>query len=154
LVKEKGVLVLGVGNLLLKDEGVGVHVVQRLRKMDIPGHVEVVDGGTSGLDLLEWIEGREKVVVIDAVKSGGTPGTIYRFSGEDIKERSKPWLSLHEIDVTDLLKLADMLGVEKPEIVVIGIEAKDIESLDLDLSAEIEVQIPKIIEQVMKEIRC
>jgi hydrogenase maturation protease len=152
LVRRKGILVLGIGNLLLKDEGVGVHAVQKLQEMDLPDHVEVVDGGTAGLDLLEWIDGRDKVVVIDAVKSGGIPGTIYRFSGENIKEVSKPWLSLHDIDITDLLKLIDMLGVKKPEVIVIGIEAKDIESVDLELSKEIEAQIPKVIEQVMKEI--
>jgi len=148
----KRVLILGVGNLLLKDEGVGVHVARKLMDMDLPPHVEVLDGGTGGFDLLDDIEGREKVIVIDTVKAGQPPGTLYRFSGEDIEERSKSGLSLHDIDMTDLLRLADVLGVEKPELVVIGIEAKDMESASLELSPEIEAQVPKVIELVMKEI--
>ena len=152
LVKEKPILILGVGNLLLKDEGIGVHVVRRLQKIDLPHDVEVLDGGTGGLDLLDSIVGREKVIVVDTVKTGQAPGTIYRFSSEDIKDRPKSWLSLHDIDMTDLLKLADMLEVKKPEIVVIGIEPKDMDSADLKLSPEIEARIPKVIELVMEEI--
>lgn len=151
-MKEKSILVLGVGNLLLKDEGVGVHVARRLQGIDLPAEVEVIDGGTGGLDLLDTIEGREKVIVIDAVRAGQPPGTIYRFSGEDIEEKKKSWLSLHDIDMTDLLKLADVLGVKRPEITVLGIEAKDMESADLELSPEIEAKIPRVIEFVLKEI--
>ena len=113
--EKKPILVLGVGNLVLTDEGVGVHVAQRLQKMDLPSHVEVLDGGTSGFDLLDDIEGRKKVVVVDTVKGGGPPGTIYRMTTEDIEEAPKSRLSLHDIDMTDLLKLADLFEIEKPE---------------------------------------
>jgi hydrogenase maturation protease len=152
LFSTKPVLILGVGNLLLKDEGVGVHIAQRLQKMVLPQHVEVLDGGTAGLDLLDSIVGREKIIIIDTVKAGKAPGTIYQFSSEDIEERPKSWLSLHDIDITDLLKLADMLEIKKPEIAVIGIEPKDMESSDLELSPEIEAKIPEVIELVLKEI--
>jgi hydrogenase maturation protease len=96
---------------------------------------EVVDGGTAGFDLLDDIEGRKKVVVVDTVKGGRPPGTIYRMTTEDIEEMPKSRLSLHDIDMTDLLKLADLFEIEKPEIVVIGIEPKDIESASLELSS-------------------
>ncbi len=152
MVEKKPILVLGVGNLVLTDEGVGVHVAQRLQKMDLPSHVEVLDGGTSGFDLLDDIEGRKKVVVVDTVKGGGPPGTIYRMTTEDIEEAPKSRLSLHDIDMTDLLKLADLFEIEKPEIVIIGIEPKDMESASMELSPEIEAQIPKVIELVMKEV--
>lgn len=144
---------MGVGNLLLKDEGAGVHVVQKLHKMDLPSHVEVLDGGTAGIDLFDSIVGREKVIIIDTVRAGKPPGTIYRLSSEDIEEAPKSWLSLHDIDIMDLLKLADMLEVKKPEIVVIGIEPKDMESAELELSPEVEAKIPEVIELVMKEIK-
>ncbi len=152
MARKKRILVLGVGNLLLKDEGVGVHVAQRLQGKDLPPHVEVVDGGTAGLDLLDEIEGREKVIVVDTVKAGQPPGTLYRFSSDDAEEQEKSRLSLHDIDMTDLLRLADLLGVEKPSVVVIGVEAKDIETASMELSPEVEAQIPKVIELVMKEI--
>lgn len=152
MTEKKPILVLGVGNLLLKDEGVGVHVARKLMDMDLPSHVEVVDGGTSGFDLLDDIEGRKKVVVVDTVRGGGPPGTIYRMTTEDIEEMPKSRLSLHDIDMTDLLKLADLFKIEKPEIVVIGIEPKDIESASLELSPGIEAKVPRLIELVLKEI--
>jgi hydrogenase maturation protease len=151
--ERKPILVLGVGNILLRDEGVGVHVVKRIQEMDMPAHVEVVDGGTAGFDLLDVIEGREKVIVIDTVKGGQPPGTLYRLSDEDIEERAKQRLSLHDIDMTDLLKLADLLGVDKPKVVIFGVEPKDMESADLELSPEIAAQVPRVIELVMKEIQ-
>jgi hydrogenase maturation protease len=152
LAADKPVLVLGVGNLLLKDEGVGVHVARKLMAVDLPSHVEVVDGGTGGLDLLEDMEGRKKVVIVDTVKGGHPPGSIYRMTPEDMEDQPEACLSLHDMDVPRLLKTADLLGIKRPEIVIIGIEPKDMESADLELSPEIEGRIPKVIELVMKEI--
>jgi hydrogenase maturation protease len=147
---QKEILILGIGNLLLKDEGVGVRVVKRLRDINLPCYTEVLDGGTLGLDLLFYIEGRKKVIVIDAVKAGGTPGTIYRFADSDIVAEAKISLSAHDIDFMDVLKTAHFLG-HKPEIIFIGIEPKDI-SEGLELSPEIEKKIPKVIDVVMREI--
>jgi len=152
LTEKKPVLVLGVGNILLTDEGVGVHVVQRLQKMDLPPQVEVMDGGTSGFDLLDDIEGRKKVIVVDTVKAGQPPGTVYRMTPDDMEETGKSRISLHDIDMIDLLKLADVFKIQKPEIVIIGIEPKDMESPSLELSAEVAAQVPRVVELVMKEI--
>jgi hydrogenase maturation protease len=105
---DKPILVLGVGNLLLKDEGVGVHVARKLMEMDLPSHVEVLEGGAGGFDLLGEIEGRKKVIVVDTAKAGKPPGTMYRMTTEDIEKAEKPRISLHEIDMTDLLNLADL----------------------------------------------
>lgn len=150
---EKTILLLGVGNLLLKDEGLGVHAVRRLMEMDLPPHVEVMDGGTGGFDLLDAIEGRQKVVMIDAIKAGKEPGTLYRFAAEDMENQAKCRLSLHDIDVGDLLQLMDVLDVRKPEILVIGVEPKDMDSASLELSPEIEARLPRLIEVVLKEIQ-
>jgi hydrogenase maturation protease len=152
LQADKPVLIMGVGNLLLKDEGVGVHVAQRLMEMELPPGVEVLDGGTGGYDLLDDIEGRDKVVIVDTVKGGHRAGSIYRITADDIEDSSEPSHSLHDVGVSHLLKLADMLGVERPEIVVIGVEPKDMETYAMELSPEVEAQIPKVIELVMKEI--
>jgi hydrogenase maturation protease len=114
--------------------------------------VEVLDGGTSGFNLLDDIEGRKKVVVVDTVKGGEPPGTIYRMTTEDVEDRGKQGVSLHDIDMTDLFKLADLFEIEKPDIVVIGIEPKDMESSSLELTPEIEAKVPRLIDMVMKEL--
>ncbi len=148
--RPKTTLVVGTGNLLLKDEGVGIHVVQKLKKRKLPLNVEVLDGGTSGFNLLYEMEGRKRVIIIDAVKGGEEPGTIYRFSSDDVKAREKAFVSLHDLGLADVFRLAETLG-ERPEIMVIGIEPKQIES-GLELSPEIKDKIPLIIELVMGEI--
>ncbi len=152
LEEKKPILILGVGNLLLSDEGFGVHVARRLMDMDLPPDVEVMDGATAGLDLLDYVEGREKVVFVDIVRSGQDPGTLYRFAAEDLEDQAKSYLSLHDIDVTDLLRLMDLLDVKKPQMVVIGVEPKDMETASLELSPELEALVPKVIKLVMKEI--
>jgi hydrogenase maturation protease len=153
LSDKKPFLILGVGNLLLKDEGVGVHVVRRLMEMDLPPYVEVLDGGTAGLDLIDDIEGREKVVFVDTVRAGGAPGSVYRMTMDDIDEGPDGLANIHDMDVPHLLKTAGVMGVEKPkEIVVIGIEPKDMESISDELSPEVAEKIPKVIEVVMKEV--
>jgi hydrogenase maturation protease len=152
LTDKKPILVLGVGNLVLTDEGVGVHVARRMQEMDLPSDVDVMDGATGGFDLLDDIEGRKKVIVVDTVNGGEPPGTIYRMTAEDIEETEKARLSLHEIDVTDLLKLADLFEIQKPEIVIIGIEPKDMDSASMELSPEIEAKVPRLIDLVLKEI--
>jgi hydrogenase maturation protease len=151
MVSQKSILILGIGNILLKDEGIGVHVVRRLKEMPLPENVEVLDGGTAGLELVDFIENRKKLIVIDAVKTGDRPGTIYRLTEENLRIKPKAIMSFHEIDFLDALHISDVISNKPEEIVVIGIEPKDI-SDGLELSPEIEERIPRIIEIVMEEL--
>ena len=144
-------LVLGIGNLLLKDEGIGVRVVQEMKDMALPPDVEVMDGGTLGLDLLYYIEGRTKVVVIDAVTVGDPPGTIYRFTDKDLLEKKEALRTAHGIDFPEVIKASKFLGKKPDEVIFIGIEPADI-SEGIELSPVIEKRIPHIIELVMREI--
>jgi hydrogenase maturation protease len=149
----KPILILGVGNTLLKDEGMGVHVIDRVKALDLPEEVEVIEGGVLGLDLLDYIEDREKIIIIDAVNGGDRPGTIYRLRRKDIEMRENRCLSsLHDIDLPHVLHMADLMG-EHIDPVIIGVEPKDM-SVGLELSPEIEAQIPKVIDLVLKEIAC
>ena len=145
------IVVLGMGNLLLKDEGIGVHVAQRLMERELPPDVEVMDGGTAGFALLDEIKYRKMVIVIDAVMAGEPPATIYRFGTEDIEVKPKTVISLHEVDFANILSFSDMLGERPEDVTVVGIEPKSLEA-GLELSPEIEQKIPKIIELVMDEI--
>ena len=148
---KKPVLVLGIGNILLKDEGVGVRVADKMKAMTLPPDVEVMDGGTMGLNLMYYIEERKKVVVIDAVRAGEPPGIMYRFTDNDIADKKGLLRSAHGFDFLDVINISKFLGNKPPEIVFIGIEPEDI-SDGLELSPVIEKRIPALIELVMKEI--
>lgn len=152
MTKAQDILILGIGNILLKDEGVGVHVVNKLKEMPLPENVEVLDGGTAGLDLTDFIANRKKVIVIDTVKAGEKPGTIYRLTEKNLKIKPKAIMSFHEIDFLDALYMSEVMGEKPEETVIIGIEPEDM-SDGTDLSPEIEERIPKIIEVVMKELK-
>jgi hydrogenase maturation protease len=148
----KKILILGIGNLLLRDEGVGVHVVERLKNMTLPSDVEAIDGGTMGINLLYHIEGRKKVVVIDAVNTEGAAGTIYRFTDKDLEDKKECLVSAHDIDFSDVLKTANLLGTKPDEVIFIGIQPEEI-SEGIGLSSVIEERIPQIIDLVLKEIK-
>jgi len=143
-------LVLGVGNLLLKDEGVGVHVAQKMMRMDLPENVQVVDGGTATLDILPLVDGVDRLIIVDALKGGEAAGTIYKLTPEDIMQDKQEPLSLHQIDLLQTLDMCALIG-SKPSTVIIGIEPKEI-SFAVGLSSEVEGRIPRVIELVMEEI--
>jgi hydrogenase maturation protease len=147
---DKKILILGIGNIILKDEGIGVHVAQRMQEMTLPPDVEVLDGGIKGLDLLDFIEDREKVVVVDAVKAGAPPGTLFRFTDKDLAGKKGVLRSAHGIDFSDVIAIATYLG-KKPDIVFLGVEPADL-SPGMELSQMIEEKIPILINLVMKEI--
>ncbi len=142
--------VVGVGNLLLKDEGIGVHIAHALQQIDIPYNVKIIDGGTS-LDLPDCLENVDKLIIIDAVKTGGQPGTIYRFHPYDMDIESEGIISLHELGLAQSLKMMRLIGNEPKETVIIGIEPKEID-WGTELSAELQQKIPEIINIVLGEI--
>lgn len=144
-------LVLGVGNILLGDEGVGVHVIRAMERLEIPEDVELLDGGTAGLDLLGSVASRDKVIVIDAVKGGSEPGTIYRFTASDVEVSEQCFASLHQITLLETLTLTQYMGCAPKEVIIFGIEPKKLD-WGLELSTEVAVSVPKVLELVLKEI--
>lgn len=147
----KKILILGVGNLILRDEGVGVHAVRELEKRDLPAHVEVIDGGTYLMDLLGVIQEAERIIVIDALKGGGEPGTIYRVKPDDLMAEGERTLSLHQVGLLDVLGMVKQLGGD-PHAVIIGVEPKEI-SWGMELTPEVEAKLPKVIETVLGELQ-
>lgn len=145
------IVVLGAGNILLRDEGIGVHVIREMEKMDLPPNVELLDGGTLGIDILNLIEGADKLIIVDAVKTEAETGAIFRFRPEDIKTVSKGYkTSLHQIDLFEALKIAKLMD-QYPESIVIGVQPGKIE-WGLELSPELRERIPAIIDVVLEEI--
>ncbi|MFA6055802.1 MAG: HyaD/HybD family hydrogenase maturation endopeptidase [Thermodesulfovibrionales bacterium] len=151
MVKKKDILVLGIGNTILKDEGIGVRVAEKMMEMSLPPEVEVMDGGIKGLDLLYYIEGRKKVIVVDAVKAGAPPGTLFRFTDNDLAAKKGVMRSAHGIDFSDVIAVARFTGTKPAEVIFLGVEPYDL-SVSMELSPKIEEMIPILINLVMKEI--
>jgi len=144
---EKNTLVLGLGNLLLGDEGIGVHAAQALLE-ECPGGVEIQDIGTAILDALPALERADRVIVLDAMKGHGDPGTIYRVPMDQCKGNSCIG-SLHGFDLRSVLALA---GREAPpQVLVLGVEPAVIE-WSMALSPQVKSALPKLLEAVRKEI--
>jgi hydrogenase maturation protease len=143
-----GKFVLGIGNALLRDEGIGCHVAHALEEIHLPD-VKIIDGGTCP-DVLQLVEDTDKLIIVDAVKGGGTPGQIYRFHLEDITMEQKPFLSLHDVGLVESLMLMQPwhnIG----EAVIIGVEPKEI-NWGLRLSPELQGKMPQIIDTILSEL--
>jgi hydrogenase maturation protease len=145
------VLVLGIGNILLRDEGVGVRVIEQMQKIPLPDDVELIDGGTAGADLLDVLAERRKVIVIDAIQADCEPGTVLRFTADELTQPDGVGMSLHELGLGGALAMTKQLGCEPKEVVVFGIKPRDI-SCGLELSKEITASLPKVVELVLAEI--
>jgi len=153
----KTIMILGIGNILLKDEGVGVHVVRELsvraERGGSPGRhgVELYDGGTFGIDLLDTLANRRKVIVIDAVRADAAPGTVLRFTAADLAQREEADLSLHQVGLCETLAMARQLGCAPEEVVIFGVVPMALEP-GLELSPEVAAVVPKVVELVLAEL--
>ncbi len=149
----KRILVLGVGNLLLHDEGVGVRAIERLESEYVfSDNVRLFDGGTLGLRLLDPILHADCLIVVDAVQNGGEPGTIYRLTADDLNRRLTFKNSIHQLDLVETLAYAELLG-KRPEAVIVGIEPEDISQWGTELTATLRRRFDDLIEIVLAEIR-
>jgi len=146
------ILVLGVGNLLLGDEGVGIHAVRELEKRALPPQVDVVDGGTAGLNLLDLMKGYERVIIVDAVDAGEEPGTILRFTPQDVASDAQALpLSLHQTEILKVLELATYLGRPLPPIIIYGIQPQAMD-WSTGLSPALQARLSKLVDAILREI--
>jgi len=146
------IVILGIGNMLLSDEGVGVHVANKLMGIDLPKGVSVVEGGTDGFRLLNVITHADRLIVVDAIKGGAAPGSIYRFNINEVKNCPSVFkTSVHQIGILEVIKVSGLIG-KTPRTTVIGIEPKSIE-MGMELSPEIRENIPRIIKLILDELK-
>ena len=139
-------LVLGIGNVLRMDDGAGISVIELLRKRSLPDNVRLLDGGTAGLDLLPYLEGADRVIVVDALLSDDPAGTIHELSGDAVREHDI-FMSGHFGKLTELLDLAAELW-PRPETIIIGITPKDCESYEADLTPEVRAAVGRAADRV------
>ena len=145
-------LVLGVGNLLLSDEGVGVHVIERLlAEYQVPEEVQVLDGGTLGLDLLYYLEGVENLLIIDAVDMDGKPGELMRMEGDEVPAFITMKMSPHHIGIPDMLAAAKLKGCYPRNVVLWGIQP-DLLELGTELSPVIDAKVDVLVGKALAEL--
>jgi hydrogenase maturation protease len=158
-LKEPGVTILqptisviGLGNILMQDEGVGVHAVNRFReRYRVPDFVEIVDGGTCGLDLMPVIEGRKKVLIVDAVNFDQEPGYVGQLVNDEIPARFSTKASLHHLGLMDVLSIVRLADAMPEEICLIGIQPKTIE-LGLDMTREMWDKLDMLVEKTVAKL--
>jgi hydrogenase maturation protease len=148
----RNVLILGVGNLLLTDDGFGVHVINALRETPLPPNVRLIEAGIVSHQLIPEFHAADLLIFIDAVEAGDTPGSIFRFRPEDMQFMSQLKVSLHDISLIDVLHMTALTG-ERPETIIIAVQPKDVKSCSMELNDEVKAVIPKVIDLVFEELK-
>jgi len=149
----KKLLVLGVGNTIMMDEGIGVHAIYEfLKELDQydEAQVDFIDGGTFTQDIFYLFEGYEKLLVLDVVRAGHPPGTIYSLDEEDLVQNEKQVLSLHDVDLLDSLNMAQMRG-HRPSLKVVGIEPEKI-NWGMEMTPTLAKAFPDFVNTARKHI--
>ena len=144
------ILVMGIGNILMGDEGVGVRVIQEMEKVSWPDHIRLLDGGTGGFHLLQYLQENEHVIMVDATMDGKAPGSISvlhpKFSSDFPSA-----LTAHDIGLKDLIESV-ILTDQMPEITLVTILISDVQYMRLELSPDVESSVPEVISTVSKLI--
>ncbi|WP_300158863.1 HyaD/HybD family hydrogenase maturation endopeptidase [Solidesulfovibrio sp.] len=146
------ILILGVGNILYTDEGVGVRAVEQLLEAyDFSDNVTLMDGGNLGMRLMQPLMDCDFCIVLDAVLGGGEPGTVYRLVGEDLRKSLAFKDSMHQSDLVDTLIYCELVG-KRPDTVVIGMEPFDFKTLAVELSPTVAGRVPHMLETALAEL--
>jgi hydrogenase maturation protease len=141
-----------VGNLLLADEGVGLRVVERLSATyELPPTVQVLDGGTLGMDLLYYLEGIDNLLIIDAVETGAEPGTLVRLEDDEVPAFLSVKISPHQIGVPDMLFAAKLQETYPKNVVLLGVQPADL-TVGLELSPKVAEQVDILVKQVVDQL--
>jgi len=147
------VLVLGIGNVLMMDDSLGIRAVDELeRRFRFPEGVEILDGGTSGIELLSYLRNKDHLIVIDAVKSGLPPGTVVKAEGDEVPAKFMTRISPHQLGLSDLLAAATLSGELPKNMVLFGIEP-EVVKLGLELSNPVKKNFDKLIDFVVQELK-
>jgi hydrogenase maturation protease len=151
MANNKKITVIGVGNEIMSDEGIGVHVIRELHKLNLPPGVELIEGGTDGFGLINVIFEADRLIVIDSLKGGNKPGTIYKFDIKDAPNCPDIFkTSVHQIGILEVIHLSRLIG-KTPATTVIGIEPESLR-FGMELTTAIKEKIPKIMDLIFKEI--
>ncbi|MDD2666314.1 MAG: hydrogenase maturation protease [Methanocellales archaeon] len=143
-------VVLCCGNPLMGDDGVGFYILEKLRSKDLP--VELIDAGTGGLGILSFLEHVDRVIIIDALSSGGEIGKIHRFTYKDLPDPASMHFSLHELGLVDVLKIGEKVMSMPDDILIIGVEIERSNQITVGLTPKVNEAVPKVVEMVLDEL--
>jgi hydrogenase maturation protease len=151
--KKLKIVVMGVGNILVKDEGAGIRALQMMESLyELPDSVDLVDGGVLGLNLLGILQEADELILLDCVKGGGQPGEIYQFDFAEIPPRISYKDSLHQLDFLDTMTNLSLVG-DPPRTMVIGVEPELIEAWGMELTPRVQTAIPRMVELAVSELK-
>jgi len=146
------IVVLGIGNILLTDEGVGVRTIEALeRDYTLPPEVEVIDGGTCGMEMLEQLENLDGLVVVDCVRANQPPATPILLKGDDVPVFFKTKLSPHQVSLSDVLASLEFTNRAPKSIAIVGMQPVSM-SLGMELSPEVAAKVPELVAMTLAEL--
>ena len=148
MIKAKTTLILGIGNYLMGDEGIGVHIANRLEHENLPEGVSVLDGGTGGFHLLGYFENYDHLILVDATLDGNTPGTI-RLIKPKFAQDFPPAMSTHDIGLKDMVTALQLLD-KMPVIDLFVVSIESIQQQGIELTEEVKKVVPLIIHEIKK----
>ncbi len=144
-------LILGLGNILCQDDGVGTAAVEMLRRTFVaPDEVQVLDGGTLGLSLIPYMEDADEAILIDAIRDDAQPGTLVRLEGDEVRPAVEDRLSVHQVGVADVFAGLELLGRVPRRVVLWGIVPRSL-NLGLGCTLAVEARLPQLVHQVVAE---
>lgn len=145
-------LVLGLGNTIMSDDGIGPVVIDKLhQELILCDELRLLDGGTLGLDLLPYLEGVQRLIIVDAVEIGKEPGTVVRLAGEEVPLALETKLSPHQMGMKDLLAVARLMDQLPAEIILIGVQPASLE-MDTELTPPVAAAVPTLLAMVQAEL--
>ena len=146
------VVVLGVGNVLMSDEGVGPHAIEAFAEgYSAPQGVTLVDGGTSAMELLDDMAGAQLLLILDAVASGAAPGTVIRLEGDEVPKFFTRKLSPHQVGIADVMATLALMDESPKETIILGVEPGEM-SMGMELSAAVASAVPRVLAEVVWEL--
>lgn len=145
------ILVLGVGNILLSDEGIGPRAIEALRARPWPAAVELLDGGTSAMELLDDMAGRDLLILVDCVRAGRAPGEMLRLVDEEIPALFRTKLSPHQVGLPDVLATLRITGEAPRRIVLFGVEPASLDTA-MTLTPLVAARLPELVTAISEEI--
>jgi len=154
LRKNMRTIVLGLGNPILTDDGIGPRLVYELQKMVSDPDITLLEASLAGMDLMEMLVGYDRAVIIDAIRTGGKPGTIYRLTPDDLPQQRTDLTSEHQLGLLNALQMGEELSQPMPRnISIIAVEAEDIHTFSEQMTPLVEQALPTVIAMVLKELK-